>query len=65
MDMYFFDKRIYKVEKLEEMTEEQAEKEYLEDIVGAVLRYTNKTTFATAFNNGSIEPGVFFVKIYE
>lgn len=64
MDIYFFDKRIYKVENLEEMTEEQAEREYIEDFVGAVLRYTNMNQFATDFNNGSIKPDVFFVKIY-
>lgn len=65
MDMYLFDKRIYKVDKLTEMTEEQAEREYIDDIVGAVLRYTNMYAFATDFNNGSIKPGIFFVKIYD
>lgn len=64
MDIYFFDKRIYKVDAIENMTEEQAEREYIEDIVGAVLRYTNMAQFATDFNNGSIKPDVFFVKIY-
>lgn len=62
--MYFFDKRIYKVDALVTMTKEQAEREYIEDIVGAVLLYTNLNAFATDFNNGRIKPGVFLVKIY-
>ncbi len=62
--MYLFDKRVYKVDDLVEMTEEQAEREYIEDYIGVVLRYTNMTQFATDFNNGCIKPGVFFVKIY-
>ncbi len=64
MDMYLFDKRIYKVDAIENMTEEQAEREYIEDILGAVLRYTNMYQIAKDFNNGSIKPDVFFVKIY-
>ena len=63
--MYLFDKRVYKVDNLVEMAEEQAEREYNEDFIGAVLRYTNMAQFATDFNNGCIKPGVFFVKIYD
>ena len=62
--MYLFDKRIYKVDVLKTMTEEQAEREYIEDFIGAVRRYTNMTQFATDFNGGCIDPCVFFVKIY-
>jgi len=64
MEIYLFNKRIYKEKDLSEMTEEQAEREYLDDIVGAVLRYTNIHQFATDFNNGCIKPGEFFMKNY-
>lgn len=62
--MYFFNKRIYNVDKLEEMTEEQAEREYIDDICGAVLWYTDTHSFATDFNNGCIKPDDFFVKAF-
>lgn len=64
MDMYFFDKRIYKVDAVDAMTEEQAELEYIEDIVGAVLRYTNIHAFVTDFNNGGIKPDWFLMKTF-
>lgn len=64
MMIYLFDKRIYKVDVVEAMTKEQAEREYLDDIVGAVLLFTNAHTFATSFNNGNIETGVFLMKIF-
>ena len=64
MNMYLFDKRVYKVDDLVEMTEEQAEREFLHDMLGKVLWYTDMNEFATDFNNGCIKPGVFFAKIY-
>lgn len=64
MNMYFFNKKIYTWEQVEEMTEKQATAEFCFDHIGAVLLYTDMNDFATDFNNGCIKPGVFFVKIY-
>lgn len=65
MDMFFFDKRIFTLYALDQMTKEQAEREFLHDMMGKVLWYTDMNEFATDFNNGCIKPDVFFVKIYE
>lgn len=64
MDIYLFDKKIYDQRQWEDMTEEEAAHEFLCDMFGHVLWYTDMKEFETDFNNGCIHPGVFFVKIF-
>lgn len=65
MTMYFFSKRVYKVNEVETMTESDAETEFLRDMVGDVLMYSDMSDFEADFNNGCVKPDKFFAKVYK